>query len=905
MHTSRFIPLLLIAFTLSVTSAAAQQKLDPEDYGQWQNITTAKISPNGNWFAYRIDLVEGNGWLSVKHTHPDSSRHKFTYGEQPEFSADSKWVAFKLGVSEEQLEKLEEQEKQLRYEVALMNLETMEVDTFTNIEAVEFSNSGRHVALKKYAPKESETKAADLILRDLSSGTNKLIGNVADYAFNKPGNKLAVRLDAAEQLGNGVHLYYLPEDRVQVIDSDTTSYHELSWNEEGTQLGFLKAREHKQFKEPTHLVHVVQNLDGEQNHKVFDPAQSPAFPDSFRVAEYRSIEWAEDNNTVFFGIQPWEPKPEPKDTVKSDLEPSNVEVWHWKDADIQPQQEVMADQNRRDTHLSAWHLEENHFVQLGTEMFEEVQLTGNQQHAVGYHYKPYEPAFEEDWRDIYLIDVQTGERKKILDRREYMRTSPDGNYLLYFKDRNWWAYDIADSSEVNLTGQINARFENFTNVNGREVHRPFGSGQWASDDSWVLVYDQYDAYKVWADGSKFKKVTSDTLGRIRYRQLRLEDEQEGIAPEEPVFFSIYGDTTKKRGYARLTPDNNFEILTYRPRQYSELAKADSASRYIFEMETAVNSPDFFVVGENFTDPVALTQTNPQQDQYHWAGDELITFTNEDGDTLQGRLLYPADYEEGEQYPMITYIYEERSQTLHNYDMPSKESAYNFRRYSSEGYFVFQPDISYELNDPGVSAVESVVPAVQKVVESGMVNPDQIGLTGHSWGAYQTTFIITQTNLFNSAIAGAPLTNMVSMYNSIYWNSGTTDAKIFETSQGRFEDPWWRDWDNYIENSPIFNAQKIDTPLMVAFGTEDGAVDFNQGVELYTTLRRMQKPFVMLVYEGANHHLAREENREDYATRAFQWHEHYLKGKEPANWIIEGLPYLERPAMQKKQDEQKK
>jgi dipeptidyl aminopeptidase/acylaminoacyl peptidase len=242
------------------------------------------------------------------------------------------------------------------------------------------------------------------------------------------------------------------------------------------------------------------------------------------------------------------------------------------------------------------------------------------------------------------------------------------------------------------------------------------------------------------------------------------------------------------------------------------------------------------------------------------------------------------------------LYERRSHFLHSYTPPSRTSAYNQRRFSSEGYFVLEPDITYELRRPGMSAVESVVPAVKKVLETGMVHEDQIGITGHSWGGYQANFIITQTDLFASVVAGAPLTNMISMYNSVYWNTGIPDATIFEVNQGRFPDPYWQDWDNFVENSPIYQMQNTETPLLLKFGTDDGAVDFNQGVELYNTMRRMEKPFVMLVYDGENHSLGRRENQIDFANRAFEWHDHFILGKEPADWIIHGLPYLERPEM---------
>ncbi|NIT56640.1 MAG: prolyl oligopeptidase family serine peptidase, partial [Aliifodinibius sp.] len=712
--------------------------------------------------------------------------------------------------------------------------------------------------------------------------------------------------DSNEKLGNGVHLYDLYSSRITVLDSDTTTYKDLTWHDDKNALAFIKEKEHENYKGATHRILAFKNLDGAPRQLTFNQQKMDAFPEDFRIVDYRSLEWSEDGNSLFFGIKEWE-KDEKADTTKSeskdDLDPSNVEVWHWQDADIQPKQEVMVNQLKEDNHLAAWHLDDKSFVQLGTEQFDQLNLTGDQQHAVAYDPHPYEPHFEENWRDIYLVDVSSGKSQQILERQEQVRTSPDGKYLLYFKDQNWWTYDIQNEKHRNVTENIDTRFENFTNVTGREHHQPFGMGEWAEDDSWMLLYDQYDAYKVWADGSKYQKVTEGSEKKIRYRQVRFEYDNDGIAADENIYFSIYGDKTKDRGYARIDDSQTAETLMYGSKMFSSLAKADSTKHFVYQKQSATDSPDYFHVDYDFNDPIALTYTNPQQDQYYWADDELITFTNENGKELEGRLLYPANYDPDKSYPMITYIYEKLSQSMHSYEIPSKRSPYNARRFSSEGYFVFLPDITYELSDPGMSAVESVVPAVEKVIETGMINEEQIGLTGHSWGAYQTTFIITQTDLFNSAVAGAPLTNMISMYNSIYWNTGTTDAKIFEISQGRFPDPWWKDWDNFIDNSPIFNMESVETPLLVEFGTDDGAVDFNQGVELYTTMRRMQNPFVMLVYEGENHGLAREENQIDYATRAFEWHEHYLLGKEAPEWITDGLPYLERPAMQEKEEQQ--
>jgi dipeptidyl aminopeptidase/acylaminoacyl peptidase len=243
--------------------------------------------------------------------------------------------------------------------------------------------------------------------------------------------------------------------------------------------------------------------------------------------------------------------------------------------------------------------------------------------------------------------------------------------------------------------------------------------------------------------------------------------------------------------------------------------------------------------------------------------------------------------------MIVYIYELRSQNLHSYSVPSEQRPYNPTVFSSEGYFVFQPDIVYRPQNPGLSAVECVVPAVVAVIETGLVDAARIGLMGHSWGGYQTAFLVTQTDVFAAGVAGAPLTNMMSMSVSIYWNSGQADAHIFHESQGRMDQPFWKDVGTYMANSPVFNIDTMETPLLMTFGTEDGAVEYNQGVEMYNSARLAQKPLIMLSYPGENHGLANKANQVDYHYRIVEWFAHYLKGEPAAKWITDGMPWIER------------
>ena len=280
---------------------------------------------------------------------------------------------------------------------------------------------------------------------------------------------------------------------------------------------------------------------------------------------------------------------------------------------------------------------------------------------------------------------------------------------------------------------------------------------------------------------------------------------------------------------------------------------------------------------------------------------MIEFKNAKGERLQASLYLPANYEKGKQYPTIVYIYERLTQGHYQYGRPAA-NGFNRQAYTSNGYAVLQPDIKYYVNDPGMSAAWTLPNAVKAAVATGVVDPAKVGLHGHSWGGYQTAFTITQTDTFAAAIAGAPLTNMISMYSVLYKNTGGTNGAIFESSQGRFTGGPWELWDAYTRNSPVYHAAKVKTPLIILHNDMDGAVDFTQGIEYYNTLRRMQKPVVLLEYPGENHGLARPANQQDYTVRVKEFFDHYLKGAPAPDWWKDGIPRLD---MEKHMDERVK
>ena len=910
-----FLNIILLFFSISILFAQSEKKtITPDDYDQWQSISSTIISDDGKWIAYELSKVEGNDTLFVKNVETDST-YKFNQASHLLFSMDSKWAAFSIGYSEEEMEKMRKSNKPIQMKMGLLNLETGKDIVFEDVNSFTFSEDGKYLAMKKYKVSSQKSNGSDIILRDLNVETDLNIGNVAEYGFNKKGNLFACIIDAEGKSGNGVHLYNLSEHTVKVVDSEKATYSQLQWNKEGTSFACFRSMENKDYLQENHSIIILRKLDKEYEKRVYNPTEDKTFPVGMRIVTYREPILAKDDSAIFFGIMEWKKKEEEKKEEdekekdkkekekeekkeKEESKPANVDVWHWKDVKIQPSQMKTANTDSTFSHLSAWHIDDNKFFQLGHKDLKDVYLTGDQKHAYGLNQIPYQPTFKVSFADVFIIDTKTGESEMILKKQdEYMvsGSSPDGNYLLYFRDKNWWVYDIKANIHINVTLGLPSTFWD-TEYDGPRDPKPpweWDIAGWTKDDSSILIYDQYNVWNIKPDGNHPVCLTDGNEEKIRFRVIRLDQEEDYIDPANPIFLTAFGDLTKKSGYYKVKIGEKPVRLIYEDKSISSLQKAKKGEKFIYISQDYDESPNIYFVGSDFTNPQKLTDTNPQQKNFLWGHSELIEFENADGIELQGTLYYPANYEPGKKYPMVLYIYERLSEYLHQYVVPSKRSDYNTTVFSSLGYFVYSPDIIYKDRMPGVSAVKCVLPAIKKVLEKGIIDETKIGIMGHSWGAYQTCYLITQSKLFSAAIAGAPLTNMISMYSAVRWMGGFTMQVLFEIGQQRFPDPFWDDMDSYILNSPLFNMKNIETPLLVAFGDQDGVVDWNQGIELFNGMRRMQKNMIMLVYPGENHYLSVKENQLDYAKRQIEFFGHYLKGEKAPVWIEKGIPFLDK------------
>ena len=473
--------------------------------------------------------------------------------------------------------------------------------------------------------------------------------------------------------------------------------------------------------------------------------------------------------------------------------------------------------------------------------------------------------------------------------------SPSAKYAIYFDGKDWNSYSIAGGATVNLTKNLPVHFFNEDN-DTPEVPNSYGLAGWTKDDHDLLVYDRYDVWQVSPDGSGAKNLT-DGVGRrdhLQFRYVRLDPKERSIDPMKPLLLHAENEDTRDSGFYRDKINGGLpEKLIMGARDYNNPTKAKDADVLMFTASRFDEFPDIWITDSSFKSPKKISNGDAQRAQFNWGTSELVPFKNTDGVALKGLLLKPDNFDPKKKYPMIVYIYERLTQGLHAFRNPGPGTSINPTYYVSNGYLIFMPDIVYTTGYPGRSALQCVLPAIQAVVDKGFVDEANIGIQGHSWGGYQIAYMVTQTNRFKAAEAGAAVANMTSAYSGIRWGTGLPRQFQYEHSQSRIGGSLWEYPMRYLENSPLFHVDKVQTPLLLINNDEDDAVPWYQGIEFFLGLRRMNKEVYMFSYNGEKHGLRKRINQKDYTHRLQEFFDHFLKGAPAPEWMQKGIPYLQK------------
>jgi dienelactone hydrolase len=931
------------AASASASAAArAPRALTPADISAWKSLRNATLSNDGAWFAYIQAPNEGDAEVIVRQTSAGGTVRRFPIGEPAgggggssplQLSGDGKWAAMLVYPNAAEQKRLRQQRRPVQSKLRLVQLATGQTTEFERVRRFAFGGDApRALAMHQYGPDApagggggggaggpaagapgmggnlfgggaARVEGTDLLLYELESKATYNVGNVGDFAFDEQGRWLAYTIDARDQGGNGVQLRDLRTGVVQALDGGKALYRRLGWSDSLPALTWLKGVVDSAGTDTTWGAFGVAALNTPTPRRASVGAGGVGrTANGMEVSPDRAPRWSENGDALVVGLRVATPPLPRGEQLEDDDRPSLI-LWHHKDPRLQSMQLVQEQADKGFSFLAMYTPGSNTLVQLTDDRVRTGTLGARDTWLLGTDNSAYERRNSVDGiqrRDIYLVNARTGEQTLVKrEARAQAQLSPDGRTVVFWDDGHWQAYDVATKAVTTITKSAPVSFVN--TEDDHNVDRPPTQFVGFSKDSrFVLLQDNYDVWRVAITGTSFTNLTGDGRAkRIRYaRRLVTDPRERGIDLARPLYMMALEVRTKKEAVVRVDAarPGAVAVTGWRDARHAPM-KAKNADVWVSSIQTAARFPDYWRVSFGngaISDSVRLSDANPGMNGLAWsAGSRLVDYVTDKGDSLQGVLVLPANYEPGKAYPTLTFIYERQSDNLHTFWSPAFGSSPNalIGAHASRGYAVFLPDIVYKLNDPGMSAVWSVLPAVKAAIRTGIVDSANVGLHGHSWGGYQTSFLVTQTDMFKSAVAGAPLTDMVSMYSSVYWNTGGANQGIFQSSQGRFLGNFIENREAYERNSPNRFADRVKTPLVILHNDKDGAVDFNQGITYYNTLRQLDKDVILLEYVGENHGLSQLRNRRDFSLRLMDYWDTYLKGQPAPEWLKDGIPRL--------------
>lgn len=755
---------------------------------------------------------------------------------------------------------------------------------------------------------EGGEEGTELVLLNLSTGETRSYYLVSEYYFSKKGNVLLYettkKTGDAKTLPSVVKLDIATKQFTTILTrfNDAKSY---TMDEEGKQVAFVAERDSSS-KALQKFYKLYYYKDGADSAVAVAQRNTQGMNANWTVAEGgggggrfgggSGLGFSKNGQRLFFGTAPILP---PKDTSLPDFERVSVDIWHYNDDQVQPAQLKNLEQELRRSYLARYDFNSKNVVQLGNTALRTMIQTQEGDGKTFYATSDTGRRVASQWQgftvsDIYAVNPESGKADLVRKNFKGSAITPSytGKYLLFFDEikQTYSVYNSETKQVYPVAKDI--RFPLFDEDNDvPDDPNAYGAARWMEDDKYVLIYDRYDLWQVDPEGKEKSVVlTQGRKDKLVYRYINTDREERFIAKGAKILLRVFDDKDKSSGLSVLDLSRNtMTALIKEPASIGAPLKSKDADVYSYTKETFQKSPDVYV--QNGTSPaVRLSYTNLQQQNYNWGTAELFKWKAYTGRETEGVLYKPEDFDPKKKYPMIVYFYERNNNTLFSYQAPSPTpSRLNIPFFVSRGYVVFVPDIWYKTGYPGQSAYDYILSGTRAVVKQGYVDSTKIGLQGQSWGGYQIVYLITRTNLYAAAWAGAPVANMTSAYGGIRWGTGILRQFQYEKTQSRIGATLWQKPDLYIKNSALFALPKVTTPLVIMANDQDDAVPWYQGIEMYSGMRRLGKKVWMLNYNGEAHNLVERKNRKDIQIREQQFFDYLLKGEKPAKWITEGVP----------------
>jgi dipeptidyl aminopeptidase/acylaminoacyl peptidase len=895
MYLKRFIFLLLAGVALPAFAQVAPRAMTVEDLAAWQRITAKAVSDDGRWISATLEPWRGDATVYA-YNNAGEVITSFAPAKKSEFALPH-YLVVTLTASLEETEALKlkktKEDKMPPDKLVIYNLAGRTQETIDSLRSYKLSESAAWIAYQRGAKTDSA-----LYVRALDGSQEVRLNAVSQFSFAKENNILYY-VTADTLAGKpGLYAWTPGKGDPAPLREGAGQFRQVTADDKGAYLAFLYCPD----KDSTDTGFALYLSEQGRPARQIASRADAFLPPGWVISDNGRLRFTRNARRLFFGIAP---QPQKKDTAILAENRPNVQVWNWNEPVQYTQQEYNRAEDLKKTWTVAYNTAAGQFLPLTSPDRPLLQTVEDDRVDVALLSTsvPYE--IERMWEgvsraDVYTIHLATGQTTPLIQgTTARVRLSPEGKYAWWYnpQDSSWYTHSIADGKRYRLTTP--ATFAAWNEDHDTPSHpNAHGSAGWTAGDKALLLYDRFDIWQ-FDPTAATPPVNLTVTGRrdqIAYRRLQLDPDETFIDPKAPQLLAGFNHTTKGDGYysARFTAPAPPRALLAGNFALSAPIRAKKADALLYTRETYAQYPDLHLADPAFSRPVRLTDGGRQQQPFLWGTAELTSWLSLDGRRLEGVIYKPANFDPARKYPLIVNFYERNAETLHSYRMPEpNRSTVDYHFYNSNGYIVFNPDIIYDDGYPGESCFKSVMSGVAALIAQGYIDEKAIGAQGHSWGGYQDAYLATRTNLFAAIESGAPVVNMFSAYGGIRWGSGLNRSFQYEHQQSRIGASIWEAPLRYIENSPLFDMDKVQTPILIMANDNDGHVPWYQGIEFFVALKRLQKPAWLLNYMGEPHWPLKMANKIDFQKRMFQFFEHYLRHRPAPQWMTEGVKAVDR------------
>ena len=888
--------LAFVACLGSLSPALAQnasKSLTIDDLVTWQRITDREISDNGKWVACKMEPWEGDATVYL-YAAQGQETATFSPADKFAFSASSGYLVVTQTPGKSTVDSL----KILKTKEDKMPMNTLVIysvagkkETIDSLKTFKLADAADWIAYQR------GRKDSTLYVRSLDGSKTFQFPTVTDFQFAKKSGMLYYTSAAEGEAG----IFTLNPEKGSpaLIKEGKGVFKQTTFDEKGERLAFLYCAD----KDSSYKALSLWLSEHNAPAKEIATRGNKAFPAEWVINENGMLQFSKSASRLFFGTSP---EPRQKDTTQLAENRPNVQVWSWDEPVQYTIQNYNKEKDLKKSYQAVYNLGNGSIFQLANEELPNIQLgnEGDAALALLSTSRPYSLSSMWEARtrsDYYTVSLDNGERKQIA-QADYGRfhLSPQGKYAYWYgeTDSCWYTIALAEGKRYRLTTPES--FPAWDEENDVPNH-PYahGAAGWTANDQNLLIYDRYDIWKFdpTAATSPINLTVNGRKEKLSYRLEQLDKEARFIDLGKPQLLKGFNETTKGYGFynARLSAPAAPKTLLAGNYMLRSINKAKNTDDVIYTMETFQQYPDIHYSTLAFKKSVQLTHGDKQQEGFIWGTAELVSWISLDGRPLEGVVYKPANFDPNKKYPMMVNFYERNSETLYNYRMPEPHrSTIDYHLYNSNEYIIFNPDIRYVDGYPGESCYNCLMPGITMMIAKGYIDEKGIGAQGHSWGGYQVAYLATRTNLFSAIESGAPVVNMFSAYGGIRWGSGMARSFQYEHTQSRLGATPWSSPLRYLENSPLFTMDKVQTPILIMHNDADGHVPWYQGIEYFVAMKRLGKPCWLLNYTGEPHWPMHMANRIDFQRRMFQFFNHYLKNQKMPKWMSEGVPAVEQP-----------